>query len=203
MRIGLDFDNTIIRYDDVFQSVAKQRGLVPADFSGTKQQVRDAIRLLPDGEIEWQKLQGYVYGKGIGGASMFPGLDAFLRRAGERGDSIAIVSHKTRYGHYDPDRVDLREAALAWMKANRFFETDIYGMRVDDVYFATTRAEKLDRIASLAFDAFVDDLEEVLTDPDFPTGPRRILFSSHAEEMDGNSITVCPDWPSVQKELLS
>jgi len=32
MRIGLDFDNTIIRFDDVFRNVAKQRGLLPADF---------------------------------------------------------------------------------------------------------------------------------------------------------------------------
>ena len=81
MLIGLDFDNTVICYDAVFLDAAKKRGLLPASFVGTKQQVRDTIRLAPGGEIEWQKLQGYVYGAGIGGAKLFPGVDAFLRRA--------------------------------------------------------------------------------------------------------------------------
>ena len=35
--------------------------------------MRDAIRLLPDGELAWQRLQGQVYGKGIGGATMVAG----------------------------------------------------------------------------------------------------------------------------------
>ena len=89
MRIGLDFDNTIICYDAVFLDAAKARGLLPAGFAGTKQQVRDTIRLAPGGEIEWQKLQGYVYGAGIGGAELFPDLDAFLLRA--RAESAELV----------------------------------------------------------------------------------------------------------------
>ncbi len=80
MRIGIDFDNTIITYDDVFLATARERGLVGADFAGRKQAIRDAIRLLPDGELSWQKLQGQVYGKGIAQAAMFEGVDAFLRR---------------------------------------------------------------------------------------------------------------------------
>ena len=60
MRIGLDFDNTIIRYDEVFLAEAKRRGLVAPEFRGTKQAVRDTIRLLPSGEVAWQQLQGHV-----------------------------------------------------------------------------------------------------------------------------------------------
>ena len=66
LRIGIDFDNTIIAYDEVFCAAAKRRGLIAAEFIGGKQAVRDAIRLLPDGELAWQRLQGQVYGKGIG-----------------------------------------------------------------------------------------------------------------------------------------
>ena len=51
LRIGVDFDNTIITYDDVFLSTARERGLVGADFAGRKQAIRDTIRLLPDGEL--------------------------------------------------------------------------------------------------------------------------------------------------------
>src|ERR1700687_4382776 len=115
LRIGIDFDNTIISYDDVFRSVAKRCGLIDPEFSGSKQAVRDAIRLLPDGELAWQRLQGQVYGKGIAGAKMVPGVEAFLRHCRAEGCTVAVVSHKTEYGHFDPYRVNLRTAALDWM----------------------------------------------------------------------------------------
>ena len=42
------------------------------------------------------------------------------------------------------------------------------GIAREDVYFESTRADKLTRIAALSLTHFIDDLEEVLTDPDFP-----------------------------------
>ena len=72
MRIGLDFDNTIISYDDVIWRAAQERGLVAPNLCGSKQQVRDIVRELPNGEIKWQALQGYVYGRGIEVRSWFP-----------------------------------------------------------------------------------------------------------------------------------
>src|SRR5947208_17186569 len=116
MRIGLDFDNTIVRYDDVFLGAAQQRGLIAQDFHGSKQKVRDAIRLMEDGELKWQALQGYVYGSGIAEAAPFPGLGDFLAQARELRHTVLIVSHKTELGHFDPDKVNLRDAAMAWME---------------------------------------------------------------------------------------
>lgn len=203
MRIGLDFDNTIIRYDDVFLACAKQRGLLPDTFSGGKQDVRDAIRLLPDGELKWQALQGFVYGKGIAGAAPFPGLADFLRHANRRGDTLIIVSHKTEFGHFDPDRVNLRDAALGWMSGQGFFDPDGFAMRRDDVHFASTRAEKLKRIAAVSCDVFVDDLEEVLGDPDFPPSVRRILFAERGHGEGEADYEVRPDWPSIERAVFS
>ena len=80
LHIGIDFDNTIIGYDEVFCAEAKRNGLIDKAFVGPKQAVRDAIRLLPDGERAWQRLQGQVYGKGITCAVVMPGLEAFLER---------------------------------------------------------------------------------------------------------------------------
>jgi hypothetical protein len=201
IRIGLDFDNTIIRYDDVFVAAAVARGLVPMDFTGNKQAVRDTIRLLPDGEIDWQKLQGHVYGRGIAGASAFDGLDSFLHRARRSDAHVVIVSHKTEFGHYDPDRVNLRTAALSWMKAQGFFAPGGFGLTRENVHFAATRAEKLARIAALGCDVFVDDLEEVLTDPDFPAGVRQILFSEHAEQI-GKPYQLCRSWPAIEQAVF-
>lgn len=203
MRIGIDFDNTIIRYDDVFLSCAKERGLLSDDFSGGKQNVRDAIRLLPDGELKWQALQGHVYGKGISNAVPFPGLFDFLRRANQRGDTLLIVSHKTEFGHFDPDQVNLRDAALGWLTAKGFFAADGFAMKRDDVHFAATRAKKLARIGSLSCDVFIDDLEEVLDDPDFPLSVRRILFSERGHGATEAAYEILPDWPSIQRAVLA
>jgi len=201
VRIGLDFDNTIIRYDDVFVAAAVERGLVPAGFKGGKQAVRDAIRLRPDGERDWQRLQGHVYGAGIGGATAFTGLDHFLRRARAADASVMIVSHKTKFGHYDPARVNLRTAATAWMEARGFFAADGFALIRDDVHFASTRAEKLARIGALHCDVFVDDLPEVLDDPDFPACVKRILFSETTEQEHGN-YSVCPTWHCVEQMVF-
>jgi hypothetical protein len=199
MRIGLDFDNTMIRYDDVFRQAATERGLVSAEFFGSKQQVRDTIRELPEGELKWQALQGYVYGKGIRDATPFPGLTGFLRRARAHGDTVLVVSHKTEYGHFDPDRVNLRQAAMQWMEGQGFFGDQGCSMNPDNVHFASTRSEKLNRIADLQCDIFVDDLQEVLGDPDFPCFVRRILFSEQAEMIGGLPYDVCSDWPSIEE----
>src|ERR1700733_10016389 len=115
MRIGIDFDNTLIDYNRVFVTAARERRLIPADFNGSKREVRDAIRLLPEGELAWQRLQGHVYGAGISGAVPFAGAADFLRRCARAGVETFIVSHKTRYGHHDPGRAGLRAAARGWM----------------------------------------------------------------------------------------
>lgn len=202
MRIGLDFDNTIIRYDEVFQQAAGERGLLDVGFSGSKQQVRDAIRSLQDGELKWQALQGYVYGKGIAGARIFSGVPEFLRRACREGHKVMIVSHKTEYGHFDPDRVNLRTAALGWMEAQGFFSDRGFAIRQDDVHFSSTRSEKVRRIAELGCDVFVDDLEEVFADPDFPPSVDRILFSESAGTADGLPYSVCRDWRAIEEAVF-
>jgi hypothetical protein len=194
MRIGIDFDNTLIDYDDVFRCEAQARGLVAAAFSGSKREVRDAIRMLREGELAWQRLQGYVYGKGIVGARLFAGAREFLARCRERRIPVFIVSHKTRYGNFDPDRVDLREAALAWLEQQRFFAAGAALLERDGIFFADDRAAKLARIAALDCSHFIDDLEEVFADPGFPRGVRRILFAAHDSP---HADAVCRDWDAI------
>jgi hypothetical protein len=200
LRIGIDFDNTIITYDDAFRIAARQGGLIDPDFSGSKQAVRDAIRLLPDGELAWQRLQGQVYGKGIGGAKMVAGVEAFLRRCRAQGCVVVVVSHKTRYGHFDPERVNLRQAALDWMAAQGLLGGD-FGIALVDIYFECTRAEKLKRIGALSLTHFIDDLEEVLNDPDFPPNVERILFADSAQPASLSYVT-CPTWRDIERQIF-
>jgi hypothetical protein len=200
LRIGIDFDNTIITYDAVFRSAAVAGGLIAPGFSGNKQAVRDAIRRLPEGELAWQRLQGQVYGKGIDGATMVAGVETFLRRCRTEGCAVAVVSHKTEYGHFDPDRVNLRQAALDWMTGQGLLDGD-HGLALADVYFESTRAEKLKRIAALSLTHFIDDLEEVLTDPDFPPNVERILFAD-APQPASSSYIRCATWRDVARQVF-
>jgi hypothetical protein len=200
LRIGLDFDNTVITYDDVFLSMAREQGLVEAGIAGRKQAIRDAIRLLPDGELSWQKLQGRVYGKGIAQASMFDGVDVFLRRCRLDHVPVVIVSHKTEFGHYDLERVNLREAAREWMVQHGFFRDSGYAIDPGNVYFEGTRQDKLARIAELGCTHFIDDLEEVLADPAFPPGVERILFA--ADKPASASYIVCQTWRQIEEYVF-
>ncbi|HEV8014450.1 MAG TPA: hypothetical protein VGP48_02895 [Stellaceae bacterium] len=198
MRIGVDFDNTLIDYDRVFLAAAKRHGLIEPSFAGTKRAIRDRIRLLPDGELRWQELQGYVYGAGIGDAVMCVGADEFLRECRRRGAEIFVVSHKTQFGHFDPQRVDLRVAALDWMTRQGFFRADSYGIARENVFFESSRADKLRRIRALGCAFFIDDLEEVFADPDFPDGVTPVLFAASG----GPGLAVCPDWARIRETVL-
>ena len=115
-------------------------------------------------------------------AALFEGAEAFLRRARAGGHEVLIVSHKTAYGHFDAARVNLRDAALAWMDRKGFFQQDGLGVAIANVHFSATRSEKLDRIARLGVTHFIDDLPEVLDDPAFPAGVVKILFTNGARD---------------------
>jgi hypothetical protein len=199
--IGLDFDNTLICYDRVFVDTAAAWGLLRVGEATDKQAVREAVRGRGDGDLDWQRLQGHVYGKGIGGARLFPGVEQFLRQARCRGVALRIVSHKTEYGHFDPDRVNLRSAALAWMEEIGLFSAQEFPLRREHVHFVPTRQAKLELIGALGCTMFIDDLPEVLDDPGFPPGVTRILFAPSAAPGVA-PYRVCPDWSSIEQAVF-
>jgi hypothetical protein len=203
LRIGIDFDNTIAGYDAPFCVVARELGLVPAGFVGTKQAVRSAVRLLDDGERHWQRLQGQVYGARMDGATLFDGVITFLETCRRRSDTeVFIISHKTQYGHFDEAQVDLRAAARRWLTLQGFFDLARCGLTPDRVFFETTRAEKIARIGAVACTHFIDDLEEVLDDPAFPADVSRILFTNGQQPTPGRPYQVCGSWAEIAESIL-
>ena len=124
MNIGIDFDNTIVKYDNLFKEVAFTAGFINKNWNGNgKTALRNHLRSQPDGETAWMKLQGLVYGKYMHGAEMMPGVANFLMSCNVRNHRVFIVSHKTEYGHFDPGKISLRDEALKWMETNRFFDS--------------------------------------------------------------------------------
>ena len=197
MRIGIDLDNTIAAYDTVFLRCALQRGLLPESFHGGKSSIRNAVRKLPDGEIQWQRLQTYVYGEQMARAELFPGVQAFLRECKKRRIPVHIISHKTEFANCNPQGANLRQVAWTWMHDHEFFTE--HGLAIDPshVGFYDSREEKVSAIAQAGCDVFIDDLPEVLLHPEFPTGVTKILFTPEGESFPHKALQVFSHWRDI------
>ena len=180
MRIGIDFDNTLVCYDQLFWKLAREKGLIDESIERRKNAVRDDLRRRGL-EPRWTALQGEAYGGRILEALPFEGLFAGLTRLRQRGCSLFIVSHKTRFPVAGAE-IDLHAAARSWLVQQGIWDPSNSGSLVQGVYFELTKLEKLQRIEQLGCDVFVDDLIELLMEPDFPTGVRRVLFDPHFEQ---------------------
>lgn len=194
--IGVDFDNTIVTYDKVFHKYARKAGLISSDVEKNKQAVRDAIRLLPEGNDRWTELQGLVYGKYMDEAQPMKGVEAFLRACKKNSFKVSIISHKTLYPAMGP-RTNLQVAAKRWIE-NRDFLSKL-GVKKSDIIFEKTLSGKLNRIASKRCTYFIDDLAEVLEHPDFPKGVKKILYAGYADDGLSKDIMHFKDWDEIKK----
>jgi hypothetical protein len=201
MIVGIDFDNTIACYDNVFAPIAIEQGLLPAGFFGSKKEVRDTIRLLPRGELKWQGLQGLVYGRYMYRAEMFSGVDDFLVKCHKQEIDVRIISHKTKTNRYDPAQVNLRDASLSWMSEKKFFDPEVIAMDRNNIFFEPDRDLKIQRIATTGCTHFVDDLIEVLNEPAFPPETQKILFSPD-QSSDNENLTTMSSWSRITKLIL-
>jgi hypothetical protein len=200
MNLGLDLDNTLICYDRAFHARAVELGLIIADTPAAKAAVRRAVREA-HGDGAWTRLQGEVYGPRIGLARPFPGALEFLAACRERGVRVRVVSHKTSRAAAGPADVDLRAAALGWLEGNGFFADS--RLAPDQVAFTDTRAEKLDRIRAEGFTHFVDDLEELFAEPEFPAGVGKLLFAPNGEGTSLPGVGVVRSFHELGSRLLA
>jgi hypothetical protein len=202
LHIGLDLDNTLIDYDQAFGAVGSEIGLLAPDHKlASKDAVKTFLRTPPHVEEDWMRLQGQVYGRYIDRARIYDGVDLCLRALRARGVKVSIVSHKTRFGHFDPDRIGLWDASMGWLEKHGFFATDGYGLRREDVHFSETRAGKIETITSIGCDAYVDDLAEVLLDPKFPKRTRAIWFASDKDAAEGDALKPYRHWNEIAQAL--
>jgi len=187
--IGIDFDNTIVQYDALFVSLAN--AMYARDFADdyTKKQVRDALRLLPDGEAKWIRLQKEVYGQQIMQALPVEGVQDALQNFKKAGAELNIISHRT---------ADLQEAAGNWLRAK-----GVAGELVaeDCIFFNTTREAKIEKVIQQQCDVFIDDLVEVFDEPMFPAGVTKILFSKFPPENPVNIDYTFGHWRKIEEFL--
>jgi len=199
---GVDFDNTIARYDSIFHQIAVERGLIVEDVPRSKDSVRDAVRLSDDGETEWQKLQALVYGPRMLEATPNDGVLSFFKECGIKDVPIFIISHKTEFASLDETGTNLRETALHWLEGNRFFDYGT-GLTSEQVHFENTRQEKLARIKAMGCTHFVDDLVETFQEKTFPAGVEKILYAPNGNTESVPGVSTFEYWSSITARLLT
>ncbi len=197
--IGIDLDNTLVSYDTLFHRLALEQGLIDPDLPVNKTEVRDFLRKVGK-EPAWTALQGLAYGTRMREAEAFAGALDFLREGTRRGWRMHIVSHKTRHPIVG-DPIDLHEAARGWLDAKSIH--DGIGFLRENVWFELTKAAKIQRIRELGCEFFIDDLPELLLDPQFPTPTRRILFAPQGPGVKPPTadIVVAQSWAEITSLL--
>lgn len=193
MRIGFDFDNTIVNYDHIFHKVASEYGVIDESVPVSKLAVRDYLRSMNKEDI-WTEMQGYVYGARMSEASMYADVLNTMLRLKNAGCTLYIISHKTRYP-YQGAQYDLHAAAQAWI-TDKLRDKDLPLLMQEHIFFEPTKEEKIARIEYLACDVFIDDLPEILLAETFPQRTQAFLFDPEQNHLDLNvaHIKVISSW---------
>ncbi len=160
MKIGLDFDNTLISYDALFYKVALEKGLIPKELEPTKLGVRNYLRSISQ-DNNFTLLQGEVYGLRILEANPCIGMLNALKSIQKDEMKLLIVSHKTHTPYKGPS-FDLHNAARGWLEKNGFFSKTGLCFNQNEVHFEPTKEMKVAKVIDLGCRYFIDDLPEIL-----------------------------------------
>jgi hypothetical protein len=160
IHLGLDFDNTLICYDQLFKEIALERGLISHEIKANKNVIRDFLRQM-DREDDWTRLQGEVYGKHILRAIPYSGMKQSLEFLANLNIPLTIVSHKTKKPFLG-ESWDLHAAASSWL--NKFGMHSSLGPNIsrEQTFFECTKQAKCSRIISAGCTHYIDDLPEIL-----------------------------------------
>ena len=153
-------------------------------------------------ENAWTELQGLVYGHEIGLAKPFEGAAAFLARCRDEQVTVHVISHRTKQPFAGPV-IDMHQAARDWLDAQGWFTNNADGLDHHRVFFEESKASKLARIATTGCDVFIDDLPELLAEPDFPAGVERVLFDPHATNLSETRFKRTGSWQELADLLLA
>lgn len=197
MRIGIDFDNTIINYDGLFKRLALEQNLVPKEIGETKNDVRDFLNGRGNNSA-FTKLQGEVYGKHINLASVYEGFRNFLTRRFSYNDEVFLISHKSQFP-IAGEKFDLHKSAKGFLNLNDLIGEHVFN--ISNIYFEPTKEKKVDRVRQLEIDLFIDDLPEILLMISTVTNSKTYLFDPNKINPRDRNYIIHNSWDSMTEAL--
>ena len=199
VRIGLDFDNTIVCYDEVFAKLCLEFPDFPVKARRDKSSVKEY--LVSKGlNSKWTELQGLVYGPSMRDAKPYLGVVEVLRDLEDKGFGLVVISHRTRYP-YRGQRFDLHRYAHQWVESHL---GDIEQFKnAENIFFLESLDDKVRKANELRCDYFFDDLKSVLTHPDFDKHITKILFDPRSACLGGSEdYSIVNSWIDFAKLVL-
>ena len=188
MKIGIDFDNTLISYDSIFFKTALKKGLINENLPQTKVAVRDYLRNLEKDHL-FTQLQAEIYGPLIKKAEIFEGASKTLNTLSKK-NILYIISHKTKYPYSGP-KYDLRFYADTWLKKHNL-HPNCEESPISGIFYEEDINNKINRITNLNCDFFIDDLPSILNL--LPNSIHRILFNPNKYELKNDKFLDFNNW---------
>ena len=200
MKIGFDFDNTIVAFDKLFHKVGVEQDLIPKSFPESKIAIRDHLRNQGKEEI-WTEMQGFVYGKRILEADPYPQVLDFMKLLKDNSINMTIISHKTAHPFLGK-KYNLHKAARSWIDLFLKEKEDLL-LSKDDIFFELTKEKKILRIAKENCDYFIDDLPEIFNLDGFPKKTKKILFDPENKYSEKNCFLIFQQWQEIKSYFLT
>ncbi len=201
LKIGFDFDNTLVNYDHIFYKLALEKGLIPRDIEKSKVSVRNYLRNIEQ-EDAFTLMQGEVYGEKILEITPSSELIKVLKLLINDGNDLFIVSHKTKFPFLGP-KYDLHAAATKWLEINQFFDKNGVNFNFDNVYFEETLSKKIERITNLQCNLFIDDLPEILEKLDKNIFGLHFNINKNLKQKEFASISEWNQLPNIIEKVIN
>ena len=193
--LGLDFDNTLVRYDKLFHQIAVEKGLIEHSLPADKIAIRDYLRNKGQDE-QFTMLQGEVYGLRILEAEPAEGMLEALKNIKKLNIEMVLISHKTKKPYKGP-AYDLRKGALKWLEKYNFFSDSFLSWTLDNINFEETKIQKIGKIQKCQCTHYIDDLEDILAM--IPSNINRIHYSPNKKSNKDSAFERFSSWHEIQR----
>ena len=195
--LGLDFDNTLIRYDKLFYKLALEKGLIDKSLPASKIAIRNYLRSEGKDE-EFTVLQGEVYGLRILEAEPATEMLETLKELNRLNIPMVLISHKTRTPYKGP-AYNLHESAISWLQKYDFFSKDGLNWRMDHISFQSTKELKVAKIHEMECTHYIDDLPDILNM--ISSKINRILYDPEGVHSNVQGYKTIKEWKEIKREL--
>jgi hypothetical protein len=192
MRIGFDFDNTIVDYTSVFTQIANHFGL--KNENNPKNSIKYYFEEELDNPSSWKEVQLQVYCELIDNIKPCDKFSNLINWLVNNNHDFFIVSHKTETIKSGNSISNLRGPARKWI------ENNLPNFKKERIFFESSALAKVKKIKSLSLDFFVDDLITILNHHQFPKHTKKILFN--CPTLTGHFLYEANNWDDVKEIIL-